>query len=304
MADQQLYCTGCGEALRGSRFCTHCGAAAISPSTLPAGSGGYAHDQAGPVVNVARARTETPGATDIATPRHSLPKAAPAAVKSAPASPAPASVPPGTSDRSMLIGLGIGACVLVIALAVALYVGGVFSGTGGSSPTSTSAGRSAASVSGSPVHAPASPAPPSQGTTAPDQTTPNGVARVKPVAGTAPATLTGPSVTGQDQSGYNTGSGCSDDPSSSLPGCNDSPTTPNQDSEGPCPNGITIDSVTTSCSLAERVRSAYSADGQVAATAAGRLYHFLCQTGGSGTTGYTFCESDTDSGTLYLRWHG
>jgi hypothetical protein len=235
------------------------------------------------------------------------PPPSPPMVAPQPAGQGAAAPPPKRSDRGMLISLGLAGCVILIALGVALYVGGVFSGTGGSNPASTTTGPGASSGSSNPTTvAPASPATPTPGATTPNQTkTAHGTGRGTQTVGTAPNVLTGSAVTGQDPSGMNTGPGCSDNPSSSLPGCNDSPTAPNGGAhEGPCANGITIDSATTSCSLAEQVRSAYSSDGQVSVTSGGSVYHFLCQTGGRGTTGYTFCESNTSSGTLYLRWHG
>jgi S1-C subfamily serine protease len=114
-----------------------------------------------------------------------------------------------------------------------------------------------------------------------------------------------PAPTGQDPAGYNVGPGCSDDPSSPLPGCGDSPSTPNGDPAGSCPNGITVDSKTTSCSVAENVRSNYSSDGLLTAVnpATGQSLAWRCLTGRAGTTGYTICEAQTGSGILYLRWH-
>ena len=114
-----------------------------------------------------------------------------------------------------------------------------------------------------------------------------------------------PTPTGQDSAGYNTGPSCSDDPNSPLPGCSDSPSTPNGDPNGSCPNGITVDAQTTTCGLAENVYSNYSSDGQVSATSpkTGHTITFDCQTGGSGTTGYTICVRHDGAVTLYLRWH-
>jgi hypothetical protein len=66
-----------------------------------------------------------------------------------------------------------------------------------------------------------------------------------------------------------------------------------------------VDAQTTTCSLAENVYSNYSSDGQVGATSpkTGQTVTVDCQTGGSGTTGYTICEGQDGAATLYLRWH-
>jgi Prokaryotic RING finger family 1 len=115
----------------------------------------------------------------------------------------------------------------------------------------------------------------------------------------------GPSATGTDANGFNVGPGCSDDPASPLPGCNDSPSVPVGHPSGTCANGITIDSETTSCGLAENVYSAYTGDGPVTARSPerNRDYTFICKTAGPGTTGYTICLGKAGVGSLYLRWH-
>jgi serine/threonine protein kinase len=119
---------------------------------------------------------------------------------------------------------------------------------------------------------------------------------------TVPSTAGGPS---RDASGYNTAAGCSDNPASPLPGCADSPSVPNGDPQGSCPNGITVDSQTTSCGLAENVYSNYTSDGPVTGLSPerGTNYEFNCQTGGPGTTGYTICLGQAGNSPLYLRWH-
>jgi hypothetical protein len=120
-----------------------------------------------------------------------------------------------------------------------------------------------------------------------------------------PAQATAPDVTGQDASGYDTGPGCSDNPSTALPGCSDSPSTPHGDPSRSCSSGITVDAQTTTCGLAQNVYAAYFGDGQVTATSpkTGQTFVFSCQTGGTGTTGYTICQADDNGTPLYLRWH-
>src|SRR5262249_52429728 len=119
-------------------------------------------------------------------------------------------------------------------------------------------------------------------------------------SGATPPSVPGP--TGQDAAGYNTGPGCSDDPNSSLPGCSDSPSIPNGDPAGSCPNRITVDAQTTTCGLAENVYSTYSSDGEVSANSpkTGQTLTLYCQTGSTGTTGYTICEGQDGAATLYL----
>lgn len=51
MSDEQLYCTECGAALWGLRFCTYCGAAGIAPFVPDHGD---SHDQLGGVATVAQ----------------------------------------------------------------------------------------------------------------------------------------------------------------------------------------------------------------------------------------------------------
>jgi len=109
---------------------------------------------------------------------------------------------------------------------------------------------------------------------------------------------------GRDAHGYNIGPGCSDDPESSLPGCDDAPTVPGGDPPGTCPNRLVVDSLTTTCSLAENVYNNYTADGIVTAFSPerGRDYAFTCRTGGAGTTAYRFCLAKAGPATLYVRW--
>ena len=123
----------------------------------------------------------------------------------------------------------------------------------------------------------------------------------------APSTGPFPSdgVTGVDQSGFNFGPGCSDDPASTRPGCSDSPDVAAGDPHGGCAGGITVDSQTTSCALAESVKANYSGDGLVTAFSPerSRRYQFNCQTAGPGTTRYTICLGQASGTRLYLRWH-
>ena len=121
----------------------------------------------------------------------------------------------------------------------------------------------------------------------------------------APASLPGSPVTSQDSNGYNVGPGCSDDPQTSLPGCDDSPSAPGGDAVSSCSGGgaLEVYSATTSCGLASAVVSNYSTDGQVTVTdGSGTTNTFTCQTGGQGTTGDTICVSGTGLNELYLRW--
>ncbi len=133
---------------------------------------------------------------------------------------------------------------------------------------------------------------------------PSGGATPTPPSTTTTTVSAVPSVpsapTGTDSSGYNTGSGCSDNPASTLPGCSDAPSVPSGDTSASCANGLTVDARTTSCPLAQSVRSAYTTDGPV--TVSSNV--FDCKTGGTGTTGFTICTAPTESGTiLYVRWH-
>jgi len=112
-------------------------------------------------------------------------------------------------------------------------------------------------------------------------------------------------VTGTDSRGYNTGPGCSDDVESPLPGCNDSPSQyPRNDPSITCRNGITVNQITTSCGLAEKVYNAYRTDGIVTAISDRQAYEFRCFTGGPGTTHWTNCVGRAGSIPLYLRWKG
>jgi hypothetical protein len=107
-------------------------------------------------------------------------------------------------------------------------------------------------------------------------------------------------VTETDGSGYNVGVGCSDNPSSSLPGCSDSPSI--SGTVGACDGGITIDSSTTGCGYAENVQQQYTGDGIVSAWSPvlQQWVGINCQTAPSGTTGYTICTNSMGS---YVRWH-
>jgi hypothetical protein len=110
---------------------------------------------------------------------------------------------------------------------------------------------------------------------------------------------------GTDSQGYNYGLGCSDNPANSKPGCADSFSIPAGDLAVSYPNGITADGQTTSEGLAESVHANYTSDGPVTGWSSERQqsYTFDCQTGGSGTTGYTICQGQAGNSSLYLRWH-
>ncbi len=225
------------------------------------------------------------------SPQVTMPQAA---VPSAPPPPPPVR-PAGRSNRAYgpaLVGAVIVAAVLAGgALAYALGTSGSSGGTttvavrpgSSSTPSSSSTGGST------------SPPVPSSSTPSPPTST----------GGTSSQLPSAPTVTGQDPAGFNIGPGCSDDPQSPDQGCSDSPSTPNRDSEGQCPNGITIDAQTTTCDLAESVHGNYTSDGSVTGYSPkrGQNYTFTCQTGGPGTTGYTICQSMAGSAPLYLRWH-
>lgn len=133
---------------------------------------------------------------------------------------------------------------------------------------------------------------------------PDGSPSGPPVAPPASGTPTGV-VNGQDGGGFNVGQGCSDNPHSSLLGCNDSPSMPVGDSARTCAGGITIDAQTTTCGLAQAVLANYQTDGPVSVLNpdTGQNERLSCLTGGSGTTGYVFCQGEAASGALYLRWH-
>lgn len=131
-----------------------------------------------------------------------------------------------------------------------------------------------------------------------------------PTRSTVPATQdqfeeSGPPVSGRDARGFNFGPGCSDDPANSLPGCSDSPSVPAGDPSGTCANGITVDSQTTTCGLAENVYFSYIEDGPVTAESpkTGEDYVFTCRTAGPGTTEETICLGQAGSSPLYVIWH-
>ncbi|HEY4898005.1 MAG TPA: hypothetical protein VII01_18190 [Solirubrobacteraceae bacterium] len=118
-----------------------------------------------------------------------------------------------------------------------------------------------------------------------------------------PAGFPGAAVTGRDREGFNTGPGCSDNPSSLQPGCSDSPSAPSG-SDKSCGGGLTVDSQSTSCGLAQSVRSNYHGDGALTAYSPerGASYAFTCSTGGPGTTHLTICVGRAGSAELYVRW--
>jgi serine/threonine protein kinase len=127
-----------------------------------------------------------------------------------------------------------------------------------------------------------------------------------PLTTNAQAVPSAPGVTGRDASGYNTGPGCSDNPTSPLSGCADAPSIPSGDPGRTCPHdGLVVDAQTTSCALAENVHSNYTSDGPVTAFSPerGNNYTFRCQTGGQGTTGFTICLGQAGNSPLYVRWH-
>jgi zinc-ribbon domain len=119
----------------------------------------------------------------------------------------------------------------------------------------------------------------------------------------APPGFPGAPVTGRDREGFNIGPGCSDNPSSVQPGCSDSPSAPSG-SDTSCGGGLTVDSQSTSCGLAQNVRSGYHGDGAVTAYSPerGANYTFTCGTGGPGTTHMTICIGHAGSAELYARW--
>ena len=228
------------------------------------------------------------------TPSHAAPTATGVGVPAygTPAPPAP-SPPPTPPRRNRLAPTLIVATMVLLILAggaTALVVSG-----GGAQTTSSTIASSAAAPASTSASVPATTDTPAQ-TQPPASTT---------VSDSSSSTTTVSNVTGTDANGYNVGPGCSDDPSSPDPGCSDSPSTPNGDPEGSCPNGITIDSQTTTCGLAENVYSGYTSDGQVTANSpkTGQSYTFTCQTAGAGTTGYTICQAQDGATPLYLRWH-
>jgi hypothetical protein len=235
----------------------------------------------------------TRSASPEATPQGQPPAQPPPAVPYLPPPPPGFGAPPPAQPRVSMTAfaiIGTALFVLILGGAIALIVsnsGGGDAHVGGITSVTVTAETSAPSTPTSPGAVPTATATPS---------TPS-----IPQGGASSALV----VTGQDASGYHTGTGCSDNPNSSLPGCNDSPSTPNGDPEGSCPNGITVDSQSTTCSLAENVYSAYRTDGSVTAFSPknGTNYTFICATGGPGTTAFTICQSRAGNAPLYLRWH-
>jgi hypothetical protein len=124
-----------------------------------------------------------------------------------------------------------------------------------------------------------------------------------PTFAAAPGGFPGVTVTGRDGEGFNTGPGCSDNPSSVQPGCRDSPSAPSG-SEKNCGGGLTVDAQSTSCGLAQSVRSNYHGDGALTAYSPerGANYAFTCSTGGPGTTHLTICIGHAGAAELYVRW--
>lgn len=297
IADKLLVCPSCGRRYdEPTHFCVDCGARLLDASadsaagpqpegkTLPAESG--LPQTPRPVVE-----GEEPRSDNVA--RDALRAFPPATPARAPRQPAAR-----RSDRPILIGIGLAAALVLVMFGAALYIGGVFD------PSSQPAGQATPGPQVLPSSS--STATPSPPTAAPTTGTATAPRTASTPHATAPQPApSAPGVTGRDANAYNTGPGCSDNPTSPLQGCADSPSVVAGDSQGSCPNGITIDSQTTSCGLAENVRSNYTSDGSVTASSpgGGSSATFSCRTGGQGTTGFTICVGQGDSVSRYVRWH-
>ncbi len=306
----QTYCGECGEALPAvspptnepqavlagpeiaGRMCPRCGVA-IAPNapTVQCRSCGTPHHQECFAADGGCAVVGCPG-----NPRTQVqPQSAPVAMYPAYLPPPP---PSSGTNPWLITGAVIGGVVTIGLIVLVVLL------AGGSGSTSTTTHQAAAV----PIH-PISSSAGNSGSGA-GSSSGSGSARglvSSPTTNStpqAPPPLGAPGVTGTDGQGYNVGPGCSDNPSSSLPGCADSPSAPNGDPEATCPGGITVDSQTTSCGLAENVKAAYHSDGLVVALSPERRrsYAFTCQTGGAGTTHMTICHGQAGSATLYLRW--
>jgi hypothetical protein len=220
-------------------------------------------------------------------------KSEPSVAPAAYATPAHSGPPPASKNQGWLIG-GVAVAVLAsVGIGVGIFL--VVSRGSGEPPKLLAVPAPPAVV-----------APHLTDTASPHVNPPPAHATPTPRSPSARTALPGaPAVNGRDSSGFNYGPGCSDNPSSSLPGCSDSPSIPNGDTEGSCPNGITVDQQTTSCGLAENVYVNYKTDGLVTARSPerGQDYTFTCTTAGAGTTGYRVCLGQAGDSPLYLRWH-
>ena len=296
-----IVCPSCGRRYdEPTHFCVDCGTRlpdsgdASPPETEPENGSDTASTKPLWTVEAPDAKWSPPATPPPPTPVGNWsPPAMPPRPTTEPAQASPPSSAGKRSDRPILIGIALAATLVLVVLGVALYVGGVFRSTGPASPATSNAPASSV-----PTPSVAAPTP----TPAPVPTVPRATPSPSPAV---PPVVQAPGVTGRDASGFNVGSGCSDNPASPLPGCADSPSIPNGDSEGSCPNGITVDSQTTSCTVAESVRSNYTSDGLVSVSSpgGGPNYAFTCRTGGIGTTGFTICRARAGNGALYVRWH-
>lgn len=150
-------CPACGQLYEGPlRFCGSCGTQLAHDQidepteTMGLAAVAVASDAATvpPLDDAAAMQPLPPGR--LWSPGEPLPEPHHATISipalTAPRSPAPPP-PPKRSDRGTMIALAGAACLIVIVLGVALYVGGMFNGTGGNAPIAT------------PVSAPVTPAP-------------------------------------------------------------------------------------------------------------------------------------------------
>jgi hypothetical protein len=138
-------CPGCGQHYEGLlRFCGDCGTRltddridapteAMVPAAVAEASDAAAvplPDDSAATQPLPAGRLWSPG-EPLPEPHHATMSTPPA---TAPPGPAP-QLPPKRSDRGAMIALAAAACLILVVLGVALYVGGVFNGTdGGNAP--------------------------------------------------------------------------------------------------------------------------------------------------------------------------
>jgi zinc-ribbon domain len=301
------FCAKCGvPRIDGAKFCKKCGAPLESDA--PGGQTQQPHEAGGQLHgDHAEDTASTPagafhdGAGVPYQPGAPQPPPQYAAMHPAAIAPAQPPVPGdgGQSNRLLFTLFVVFGLIAVVALVTVVFL-----------LASHNSGQTAKLVAQPTVVVPSTPGvPPQTGGSTPKTSTPT-LSQPRTVTPTptpapahAPPGFPGAPVTGRDGEGFNTGPGCSDNPASQQPGCSDSPSAPSG-SDSSCGGGLTVDSQSTSCGLAQNVRSSYHGDGAVTAYSPerGASYTFTCSTGGSGTTHMTICIGRAGSAELYVRW--
>jgi len=297
------FCAKCGAPRTGgANFCKKCGAS-LGPAApgeetqQPHEAGGQLHgDHAEGAESTPTGAFHGGGGGQYQSGAPQLP---PQYAAMPPAAMAPAQLPVpadgGQSNRLLFTLFVVFGLIAVVALVTVVFL-----------VASHNSGQTAKLVAQPSVVVPTTPAVPAQaGAPTPKTSTPtfSQPRTPTPAPAPAPAGFPGARVTGRDGEGFNIGAGCSDNPSSLQPGCSDSPSAPSG-SDKSCGGGLTVDSQSTSCGLAQSVRSNYHGDGALTAYSPerGASYAFTCSTGGPGTTHMTICIGRAGSAELYVRW--